>query len=102
MAKYGLLALVLGFAATIAGVSYAPSDAVAAKACARTTFETKLVGDACKKGGQAEAKKVMKKWLKDAKKKEKALDCKSCHTKLAPKYELKEDGLAHFKKLGGQ
>ena len=101
MAKYGLLALVLGFAATIAGVSFAPSDALAGKACARTTFDTKLVGDACKKGGQAEAKKAMKKFLKDAKKKEATIDCKSCHSKLAPSYELKKDALDHYKKLGG-
>lgn len=102
MAKLGLFALVLGFAGIIAGATFAPSDAVAGKACARTTFETTLVGDACKKGGQAEAKKAMKAWLKTAKKQEKKLDCKSCHTKLAPKYELKPDGLDHFKKLGGK
>ena len=102
MAKLGLFALVLGFAGIIAGATLAPADAVAGAACKRTTFETKLVGDACKKGGQAEAKKAMKGWLKTAKKKEAKLDCKSCHTKLAPKYELKPDGLEHFKKLGGK
>jgi hypothetical protein len=61
-----------------------------------------MVGDACKKGGQAEAKKAMKAFLKKAKKQEAKLDCKSCHTKLAPKYELKPDGLDHFKRLGGK
>jgi hypothetical protein len=44
----------------------------------------------------------MKAWLKKAKKQEAKLDCKSCHTKLAPKYELKPDGLEHFQKLGGK
>jgi hypothetical protein len=102
MARLGLIAVALGFAGTIAAVSLAPQEAVAAKACARTKFDTKLVADACKKGGQAEAKKEMKKFLKTAKKKEATIDCKSCHTKLAPKYELKDDALEHFKKLGGK
>ena len=102
MAKFGLLALVLGFAATIAGVTYAPSEALAAKACHRTTFETKMIEEACKKGGQAEAKTAMKKFLKTAKKQEATIDCKSCHSKLAPSYELKKDGLDHYKKLGGK
>ena len=102
MAKFGLIALVLGFTGIIASVSLAPQVADAAKACHRTTFETTLVGDACKKGGQAEAKKVMKKFLKTAKKQEATIDCKSCHEKLAPNYELKADGLEHYKKLGGK
>jgi len=102
MAKLGLLALVLGFAGVIAGVTLSPTEAVAGKACVRTTYETKLLEDACKKGGQAEAKKAMKAFLKTAKKKEAKLDCKSCHTKLAPKYELKDDGLQKFKDLGGK
>ena len=102
MAKLGLLALALAFAGIITGATLAPNDAVAGKACVRTDFETKMLEAACKKGGQAEAKKQMKAWLKKAKKQEAKLDCKSCHTKLAPKYELKPDGLEHFKKLGGK
>jgi hypothetical protein len=95
--------MALTIAGMIAGVTLSSTnDAVAGAACKRTTFETKLVGDACKKGGQAEAKKVMKKWLKGAKKKEAGLECKSCHTKLAPKYDLKPDGLQKFKDLGGK
>lgn len=102
MAKLGLFALVLGFAGILTGAALAPSDAVAGKACARTSFETTLVADACKKGGQAEAKKAMKAWLKKAKKQEAKLDCKSCHSKLSPSYDLKPDAVEHFKKLGGK
>ncbi len=28
--------------------------------------------------------------------------CNQCHTKLAPKYELKADGFAQFQKAGGK
>jgi len=101
MAKLGLFALALGFAGTLAAVSFAPTEAIAAKACVRTKFDTKLVADACKKGGQAEAKKAMKQFLKTAKKQEATIDCKSCHQKLAPNYELKKNAIDHFKKLGG-
>lgn len=102
MAKLGLLALVLTFAGVITATTFSSTDAIAGKACARTTFETSLVADACKKGGQAEAKKVMKKWMKTAKKKDASVDCKTCHTKLAPSYPLKDDGLQRYKDLGGK
>jgi hypothetical protein len=81
----------------------APPDAgVAAGACRRTRFETKLVADACAEGGQAAAKAAMKKWLRAAKKQEARLECKSCHEKLSPDYPLKNDGLEHFQRLGGK
>lgn len=102
MHRFAVLGFALAIAGAIAGVTLTSDDAVAGAACKRATFETKLVGDACTKGGQAEAKKAMKKFLKTAKKKEAGLECKSCHTKLAPKYDLKPDGLEHFKKLGGK
>ena len=102
MSRFAFLGIALTFAGLIAGVTLSSNDAVAGAACKRTTFDTKLVGDACKKGGQAEAKKAMKKFLKKAKKTEAGLECKSCHSKLAPKYELKPDGLEHFKNLGGK
>ena len=40
----------------------------------------------------------MKAWMKEKKLK----SCNQCHTKLAPKYELKADGVEQFKKLGGK
>ena len=44
------------------------------------------------------AKDAMKKFMKDAKIK----SCNACHTKLAPKYELKKDAFDQFKKAGGK
>ena len=72
------------------------------EACKRTKFETKLVADACTAGGMAKAKDVMKKWVKDNKSKQSGLDCATCHSKMAPSYDLKPDGLSLYKKLGGQ
>lgn len=70
--------------------------------CRRTSFDTTLVADACAAGGQAEAKKAMKAFVKNAKKQEPTLECKSCHTKLAPDYPLKDDGLESYQRLGGK
>lgn len=102
MTRIGLVAFALGLVGIVASAQISPQEALAGKACTRAEFKTKLVGDACKKGGQAEAKKVMKAFLKDAKKQEAKLDCKSCHTKLAPSYELTADGLEKYQKLGGK
>lgn len=86
----------------ILGIAATPTEAKAGDACTRTEFKSKLVADACKKGGQAEAKKVMKTFLRDAKKQDAKLTCQSCHTNLAPKYELKPDAVELFKKYGGK
>lgn len=59
--------------------------------------KTTLLKNACQQGGQKAAKDAMKAFMKDKKIK----DCKQCHTKLAPSYELKADGLEQFKKAGG-
>lgn len=69
--------------------------------CRHATFETTMMADACARGGQAAAKADMKKFVRGAKAREPALECGTCHAKLAPAYPLKPDGLAHFKKLGG-
>ena len=101
MARFGLLSLALTFAAVI-GISAATSPAQAGDPpCQRTKFETKLVADACKAGGQKAAKDAMKKFMKEAKKKDSTVDCGSCHSKLAPKYPNKPDALKKFKELGG-
>ena len=99
----------LGFFATITSIIAAltfatlsspadADDAAAAGACTHTDLKTELVKQACTKGGQKEAKDAMKKFMKDAKIK----SCNQCHAKLAPKYELKADGLVQFQKLGGK
>jgi NAD-dependent SIR2 family protein deacetylase len=56
------------------------------------------VKKACEKGGQKEAKEAMKAFMKEKKIK----SCNECHSKLAPKYELKTDALEKFQKLGGK
>jgi len=100
--KLGLLAMVLGIGGVLGVVSMSNSASAAGTPCHRTTFKTELVKNACKKGGQHEAKKAMKHFLKEAKKKNPSLDCKTCHKKLSPDYPLKPTGLKEFHKLGGK
>jgi hypothetical protein len=76
----------------------APSSPAVAGACVHTDFKTELVKQACAKGGQKAAKDAMKAFMKDKKLK----TCNQCHAKLAPKYELKPDGLDQFTKAGGK
>ena len=86
--------------AAVVVVAALGSAAVAeAEVCKAKTFETKLIEEACKQGGQGAAKDAMKKWTKAAKAKRPSLDCKTCHSKLAPGYELKKDALKLFKEL---
>lgn len=73
------------------------SSSQAGDPCSRKDFKTTLLKNACQQGGQKAAKDAMKAFMKDKKIK----DCKQCHTKLAPSYELKADGLEQFKKAGG-
>ena len=96
MAKLGLFAAVT---AMIGALMFANAPALSADTpCVTKDFKTELVKAACEKGGQKEAKDVMKAWNKEKKIK----SCNQCHEKLAPKYELKGDGLEQFKKLGGK
>src|SRR5690606_30967791 len=102
MKKLALIALA---AASVAVLSLAvlPQEARAGDACVRKDFKTAMVKDACAKGGQGEAKKVMKKFLSQAKAKSAEVkDCKSCHTTLSPDYKLTPNGLELFKKAGGK
>jgi hypothetical protein len=71
--------------------------------CVAKKFETKLTEEACKKGGQKEAKKAWKEWQKATNKAnaDAELGCKSCHSKLAPEFPLKPDAMATYKKYGG-
>jgi hypothetical protein len=96
MAKLGLFASVT---AMIGALMFANVSTPAAETpCVTKDFKTELVKAACEKGGQKEAKEVMKAWNKEKKIK----SCNQCHEKLAPKYELKADGLQQFTKLGGK
>ncbi|HEX7702999.1 MAG TPA: hypothetical protein VF403_19810, partial [Kofleriaceae bacterium] len=66
--------------------------------CVHKDFKTELVKQACDKGGQPAAKDAMKAFNKE----KQINSCNKCHSKLAPNYELKTDGLDQFKKLGGK
>lgn len=107
MKKFAISMLALG-AIALCGVAVAPTSARAdddeggGGKCFRTKFETKLAEDACKKGGQGEAKKAFKAWMNEAKKTDATLACKSCHSKMAPEFPLTADGLEKYKKLGGK
>lgn len=102
MKKLALFALAVASAA-ILSLGTAPQEASAGDACVRKEFKTTLVKDACTKGGQGEAKKVMKKFLSTAKAKvAEVKDCKSCHTTLSPDYKLTPNALELFQKAGGK
>ena len=101
MSKLGLFASILSIVGvfTFATVSASADDAPKGPApCVHTEFKTELVKQACTKGGQPEAKTAMKAFMKDKKIK----SCNQCHSKLAPKYELKPDAVAQFQKAGGK
>lgn len=101
MSKLGFLAAVTSIIGALTFATFSSSanaDDAAAGPCVRTDFKTETIKEACAKGGQKEAKEVMKKFAKDNKIK----SCNECHAKLAPKYELKDDALAKFQKLGGK
>jgi hypothetical protein len=97
MAKFAIFASVATIVASLGIASLTASDAQAVTPCVTKEFKTQLAKDACAKGGQPAAKDAMKKFMKDAKIK----TCNACHSKLAPKYELKKDGVDQFKKAGG-
>jgi hypothetical protein len=99
MAKLGLFASLAAVVGVLSFASMSSSDADDKKtACKTTKFTTEMVKEACEKGGQEAAKKAMQDWNKQKKIK----SCNQCHSKLAPTYELKKDGLEQFKKLGGK
>ena len=98
MAKFGIFVSITTFLVTIGIATLSSTDAHAVTPCVTKDFKTELAKKACAKGGQPAAKDAMKKFMKEAKIK----SCKACHTKLAPNYELKSDGLEQFKKAGGK
>ena len=101
MSKLGLIASIVSIAGvlTFATFNASAEDAAAAPTpCVHKDFKTELVKQACAKGGQPEAKTVMKAFMKEKKIK----TCNQCHEKLAPKYDLKKDGLEQFQKAGGK
>jgi hypothetical protein len=98
MSKLGLIASILSIVGALTFATFTASADDAPKACVHKDFKTELVKQACEKGGQAEAKKVMKTFMQQKKMK----NCNVCHEKLMPNYELKKDGLDQFQKAGGK
>ena len=98
MAKFGILASITTIVVSLGIASLASGEAQAVTACVTKEPKSEMLKAACTKGGQPAAKDAMKKFMKDAKIK----SCNQCHSKLAPKYELKADGLDQFKKAGGE
>lgn len=97
MSKLGLIASILTISGALTFATLTAS-AEGPAPCLHTDFKTELVKQACAKGGQLEAKTAMKAFMKEKKIK----TCNQCHEKLAPKYELKKDGLDQFQKAGGK
>jgi cytochrome c553 len=98
MAKLGIFVSLATLVVSISLASWSAPSAHAGAPCTLKEFKTEGVKAACEKGGQAAAKDYMKSFMKEAKLK----SCNACHAKLAPKYELKKDGLEQYKKLGGK
>jgi hypothetical protein len=101
MSKLGLIASILSITGVLTFATFQASTASAEDAptpCVHKEFKTEMVKQSCAKGGQPEAKTAMKAFMKEKKIK----SCNQCHEKLAPKYELKKDGLDQFQKAGGK
>jgi len=98
MSKLGFVASLTAILGALTFATLTSPAAADVTACVHSDFKTEMVKNACAKGGQKEAKDVMKAFMKDKKIK----SCNQCHEKLAPKYELKKDGLEQFQKLGGK
>jgi len=98
MTKLGIFAFITTIIVSLGVATMTSSDAQAVTPCLTKEFKTELAKGACEKGGQPAAKDAMKKFMKDAKIK----SCNACHSKLAPKYELKKDAIDQFTKAGGK
>jgi hypothetical protein len=98
MSKLGFFATITVILGTFTFATFSSLANADGTPCVHTDFKTELVKQACTKGGQKEAKDVMKVFMKEKKIK----SCNQCHTKLAPKYDLKPDAFEQFQKLGGK
>lgn len=98
MSKLGLFASLLTLTGVLAFATFSSSAEADGTECHHKEFKTELVKQACAKGGQPEAKNAMKAFMKEKKIK----SCNACHSKLAPTYDLKTDGLDQFQKAGGK
>ena len=97
MAKLGFVASVVAIIGALTFANMSSPNAADAP-CVHKELKTDMVKEACAKGGQKAAKEAMKAFNK-----EKGIkSCNKCHKKLAPNYELTDDALDQFQKLGGK
>jgi len=73
-------------------------DPAAPTPCAAKSFKIGKVEAACKKGGQAEAKKMMKAAVKKAKAAGESMTCKTCHSSLKTYALTGDDPVGQLKK----
>ncbi len=98
MNKLGIFVSIVAIVGSLTVASLTASAGEAAPPCVHKDLKTELVKQACAKGGQPAAKAAMKAFNK-----EKGINsCNKCHSKLAPSYDLKPDGLAQYTKLGAK
>src|SRR5262245_7960523 len=103
MVRLGIFATFLTIAAAIGVAQVTPTSALAAGECVRKEFKTKMVKEACAKGGQKAAKDAMKAFLKVAKTKNaKITGCPTCHKKVGGDFPLTDNALTLFKDAGGE
>jgi hypothetical protein len=88
----------VSFVATLVGYLALSAPAIAGDACTIATSGDSATAKACAKGGRAEAKKMMKKMVADAKAKKGKFTCEQCHKDL-DNYVLTANAKDDFKKL---
>lgn len=84
-------------AAGVVGLSYGSVAHADDDPCTATKFSIAKVEQACKSGGRAGAKKVMKAAVKKAKEAGEKMNCKSCHQDLKA-FALTSNAVADLKK----
>ena len=100
MTRFARITILAGLFAVAAFGGYAGGYAVAGDTgkCTIATTGDSPTAKACVKGGRAEAKKMMKKMVADAKAKGQKFTCEGCHKDLDT-YELTKNSKDDFKKL---
>ncbi len=88
------------FAAGLTAGQANAEDPATPKPCVGTSFKIKQVGAACKSGGQAEVKKMMKAAVKKAKAagETEGMKCKDCHVDLKTYKLTGDDPVGKIKK----
>jgi hypothetical protein len=95
MKRFAVVFLMIGALGLVGVGGSALADA---GKCTIATSGDSDTAKACSKGGRAEAKKMMKKMVADAKAKGQKFTCEGCHKDL-DNYELTKNAKDDFKKL---